>query len=102
MWCKHTCVRVAPGWQMWLRRIRVEDIYILVEEQLHKLGRLQELPLAAKDAGSLLRRVQHTAARQRENHHEGVLHTVTERRTHVHVERHTHTSKQSHRHTQKQ
>lgn len=38
MWSKHTCVRVAPGWQMQLSRVRVEDINILVEEQLHKLG----------------------------------------------------------------
>lgn len=77
MW-SHTCVRVAPGWQMRLSCVRVEDINILVEEQLHKLGRLQELPLAAQDAGSLLRSVQHAAARQRENHDEGVLHAYTE------------------------
>lgn len=75
LWSKHTCMRVAPGRQMRLSRVRVENVDILVEEQLHKLGRLQELPLAAKDAGSLLRRVQHAAARQRENHHEGVLRT---------------------------
>lgn len=102
MWSEHTCVRVAPGWQMQLSRVRVEDINILVEEQLHKLGRLQELLLAAQDAGSLLRRVHHAATRQRENHNEGVLHTGTERRTHAHVERHKHTGEPSHRHTQKQ
>ena len=47
MWLKHTCVRVAPGRQVRLSRVRVEDINILVEEQIHKLGRLQELALAA-------------------------------------------------------
>lgn len=59
---------------MWLSRVRVEDVDVLVKEQLDKLGRLQVLPLAAQQAGSLLRRVQHAAARQRENHQEGVLH----------------------------
>ena len=42
-------------------------------QQLHELGRLQELPLAAQDAGSLLRGVEHPAAREREDHHERVL-----------------------------
>uniref|UniRef100_A0A665VZV4 Uncharacterized protein n=1 Tax=Echeneis naucrates TaxID=173247 RepID=A0A665VZV4_ECHNA len=37
-----------------LSRVSVEDIDVLVEEKLHKLSRLQELPLAAQDAGSLL------------------------------------------------
>lgn len=99
---KHTSVRVAPGREVRLCRVRVEDINILVEEQLHKLGRFQEFPLAAKDAGSLFWRVQHPAARQGENHHEGVLHNDTGRRTRAHVERHMHTSEPSHRHTQKQ
>lgn len=68
-------MRVAPGWQVQLSCVRVEHVDVLVEEQLHKLGRLQELPLAAEDAGSLLRRVHDAAARQREDHHEGVLRT---------------------------
>lgn len=86
-------MRVAPGWQMRLSRVRVEDVDVLVKEQLHELGRLQELPLAAQDAGSLLGRVQHSAAQERENHHEGVLHADTERRTHAHVGRHKHTGR---------
>lgn len=91
-------MRVAPGRQVRLSRVRVEDVNVLVEEQLHKLGRLQELPLAAKDAGSLLRRVQHAAARQGENHHEGVLHRHRDVRTHTW--KHTYTGEPSHRHTQ--
>lgn len=70
---KPTCVRAAPGRQVQLSRVRVEHVDVLVEEELHELGRLQELPLAAEDAGSLLRGVHHAAARQREDHHEGVL-----------------------------
>lgn len=73
-----TCVRVAPGRQMGLCCVRVEDVHVLVEKQLHKLGGLQELPLAAEDAVSLLRRVQHTAAGQGEHHHERVLRTHTQ------------------------
>lgn len=66
---------------MQLSRVRVEHVDVLVEEELHELGRLQELPLAAEDAGSLLRRVHHAAARQREDHHEGVLQTDGQRET---------------------
>lgn len=66
-------MRVAPRRQVQLSRVRVEHVDVLVEEELHELGRLQELPLAAEDAGSLLRRVHDAAARQREDHHEGVL-----------------------------
>lgn len=58
---------------MQLSRVRVEHVNVLVEEELHELGRLQELPLAAEDAGSLLGHVHHAAAQEREDHHEGVL-----------------------------
>lgn len=58
---------------MQLSRVRVEHVDVLVEEELNKLGRLQELPLTAEDAGSLLRHVHHTAAGQREDHHKRVL-----------------------------
>lgn len=81
MWSKHTCVRVAPGRQVQLSRVWVEHVDILVKEQLHKLGRLKELPLAAEDAGRLLRRVHHATARQGENHYEGVLHVQIDVRT---------------------
>lgn len=60
---------------MQLSRMRVEHVDVLVEEELNELGRLQELPLAAEDAGSLFRRVHDAPARQREDHHEGVLQT---------------------------
>lgn len=83
---------------MGLRSVWIEDVDILVEEQLHKFGGLQKLPLAAQDAGSLLRRVEDAAAGQGENHHEGILQTGKE----MYAPRRTCTSKQSHRHTQKQ
>lgn len=84
---------------MRLSRVRVEDVNILVEEQLHELGRLQELPLAAQDAGSLLRRVEHAAAQQGEDHHEGVLHTDTETYTRTHRKTQAHKRAKSQTHT---
>lgn len=92
MCCQHTCVRVAPGRQMQLSRVWVENIHILVEEQLHKFGRLQKFPLAAQDTGSLLWGVHHPAARQGENHHKGVLCTqmCTKIRAHKRAKSQTH------------
>ena len=95
----HTFVWVAPWRQMRLCRVWVKHINILVKEKLHKLCGLQKLPLAAHDAGSLLRCVQHTAAWQRENHHEGILRQDTERRTNAHVERCSHRRAKSQTHT---
>lgn len=95
----HTCVRVAPGGQMQLSRVRVEHVNVLVEEQLHELGRLQELSLAAENAGSLLGRVHHAATRQGENHHEGVLHEHTETHTRTCRETQAHERARSQTHT---
>ncbi|KAG5835483.1 hypothetical protein ANANG_G00244480, partial [Anguilla anguilla] len=56
--------------QVGLGGVAVEDVDVLVEEQLHELGGLQELALAAEDAGRLLGGEQDAAAGQREHRHE--------------------------------
>ena len=72
--CASTCSGAhAPGGQAVRRGEAVEHADVLRRQELHKLGVLEQVPLAVEDGGGLVRDVDDAAGDEGNRHRKDVL-----------------------------